>query len=120
MSRSRSSQASANVHDQMVRPKGAFTQTVKGLKNVLASPLYVMTNTTMLRTNAQTIPATLDFLAEMGVPTIGLNALIHAGRGTAVGTGLAESELISPAGGCPSKDRKARSTAHLVHAHPIL
>ena len=44
-------------------------------KNVLASPLYVMTNTTMLRTNVHTLPATLDFLAELGVPTIGLNAL---------------------------------------------
>jgi radical SAM protein with 4Fe4S-binding SPASM domain len=85
----------AEVHDQMVQAKGAFTQTVKGLKNALASPLYVMTNTTMLRTNAETIPATLDFLAETGVPTIGLNALIHAGRGVTVGTGLAESELTT-------------------------
>jgi len=83
----------AEVHDGMVRTKGAFSQTIKGLKNVLASPLYVMTNTTMLRTNIHTIPATLDFLAEMGVPTIGLNALIHAGRGAVVETGLAESEL---------------------------
>jgi radical SAM protein with 4Fe4S-binding SPASM domain len=84
-----------DVHDQMVRTKGAFSQTVKGLKNVLASPLFVMTNTTMLRTNVQTIPATLDFLAETGVPTIGLNALIYAGRGSTVGTGLAESELAA-------------------------
>ena len=83
----------AEIHDRMVRAPGAFPQTVKGLKNVLASPLYVMTNTTMLRTNVHTIPATLDFLAEMGVPTVGLNALIYAGRGRAVGTGLAESEL---------------------------
>ena len=81
------------IHDRMVRSKGAFPQTVKGLKNVLASRLYVMTNTTMLRTNVQTIPATLDFLAELGVPTIGLNALIHSGRGATVGTGLSESEL---------------------------
>ena len=63
------------------------------MKNALASPLYVMTNTTMLRTNAHTIPATLDFLADAGVPTVGLNALIHSGRGSKVGTGLAESEL---------------------------
>jgi radical SAM protein with 4Fe4S-binding SPASM domain len=83
----------AEVHDQMVRAKGAFPQTVKGLKNVLASPLYVMTNTTMLRTNVNTIPATLDFLAETGVPTVGLNALIYSGRGSVVGTGLPESEL---------------------------
>ncbi|MBE3120571.1 MAG: radical SAM protein [Candidatus Atribacteria bacterium] len=83
----------AEVHDRMVRTKGAFPQTVKGLKNALASPLYVMTNTTMLRTNAHTIPATLDFLADTGVPTVGLNALIYSGRGSVVGTGLAESEL---------------------------
>ena len=83
----------AEVHDNMVRTKGAFLQTIKGLKNALASPLYVMTNTTMLRTNAHTIPATLDFLADTGVQTVGLNALIHSGRGSVVGTALAESEL---------------------------
>jgi radical SAM protein with 4Fe4S-binding SPASM domain len=83
----------AGVHDRMVRAKGAYPQTVKGLKNALASPLYVMTNTTMLRTNVETIPATLDFLAECGVPTVGLNALIYSGRGAEVGTGLPESEL---------------------------
>jgi len=82
-----------DVHDRMVRTRGAFPQTVKGLKNALASPLYVMTNTTMLRTNVHTIPATLDYLAEIGVPTVGLNALIHSGRGASVGTGLAENEL---------------------------
>ncbi len=85
----------AEVHDQMVRAQGAFPQTVKGLKNALSSPLYVMTNTTMLRNNVHTLPATLDFLAETGVPTIGLNALIYAGRGSVVGTGLAESELTA-------------------------
>jgi radical SAM protein with 4Fe4S-binding SPASM domain len=81
------------VHDRMMRAKGAHKQTIQGLKNVLASPLYVMTNTTMLRTNVETIPATLDFLADLGVPTIGLNALIYSGNGLTVGTGLAESEL---------------------------
>ena len=81
------------IHDQMMRAKGAFKQTIPGLKNVLATPLYVMTNTTMLRTNVHKIPDTLDFLAELGVPTIGLNALIYAGQGLTVGTGLHEREL---------------------------
>ena len=36
---------------------------------------------------------TLDFLADIGVPTIGLNALIYSGHGLTVGTGLKESEL---------------------------
>ncbi len=81
------------IHDEMMRAKGAFKQTITGLNNVLATKLYVMTNTTMLRTNVHTIPATLDFLADNGVPTIGLNALILSGHGLTVGTGLHESEL---------------------------
>jgi radical SAM protein with 4Fe4S-binding SPASM domain len=85
--------ADREVHNQMVNAK-AFDQTIRGLKNALATPLYVMTNTTMLRTNMHTIPATLDFLAELGVPTVGLNALIYSGRGATVGTGLAEAELM--------------------------
>ena len=52
-----------------------------------------MTNTTMLRDNVHKIPETLDFLAEIGVPTIGLNALIYSGNGLTVGTGLRENEL---------------------------
>ena len=81
------------IHDAMMRSNGAFKQTIAGLKNALATRLYVMTNTTMLRTNVHKIPATLDFLAELGVPTIGLNALIYSGHGLTVGTGLRESEL---------------------------
>jgi radical SAM protein with 4Fe4S-binding SPASM domain len=81
------------IHDEMMRAKGAFKQTTSGLKNALASKLYVMTNTTMLRTNVHKIPDTLDFLADIGVPTIGLNALIYSGNGLTVGTGLRENEL---------------------------
>jgi radical SAM protein with 4Fe4S-binding SPASM domain len=81
------------IHDEMMRARGAFKQTITGLKNALASNLYVMTNTTMLRTNAHTIPDTLDFLADLGVPTVGLNALIYSGSGLTVGTGLRESDL---------------------------
>jgi len=81
------------IHDRMVHARGAFKQTVRGLKNALASRLYVMTNTTMLNTNVHKIPETLDFFAELGVPTVGLNALIYSGHGLTVGTGLMENEL---------------------------
>ncbi len=80
------------VHNHMVGAR-AFEQTVHGLKNALATRLFVMTNTTLLQTNAHTLPATLDFLADLGVPTVGLNALIYSGRGATVGTGLLEAEL---------------------------
>jgi radical SAM protein with 4Fe4S-binding SPASM domain len=81
------------IHDHMVGKKGAWQQTIQGLRNLLDSPLYVMTNTTMLQTNSPYLADTLDFLAAEGVPTIGLNALIYAGSGLQVGTGIKESEL---------------------------
>lgn len=82
----------ADIHNTMVNAR-AFEQTIAGLKNVLATRLYVMTNTTMLRDNVASIPATLDFLADLGVPTVGLNALIYSGHGASVGTGLPERDL---------------------------
>lgn len=81
------------IHDEMVQAKGAWRQTIAGLKNALDTPLFVMTNTTMLQENSPYMGETLDFLARIGVPTIGLNALIYSGRGRTVGTGLHESEL---------------------------
>jgi radical SAM protein with 4Fe4S-binding SPASM domain len=82
-----------DIHDFMVQVKGAHQQTVKGLENVLDSPLYVMTNTTLLKENSIYLKDTLHFLAEVGVPTVGLNALIYSGHGASVGTGLAEADL---------------------------
>jgi len=81
------------IHDRMVRSKGAFKQTTRGIHNVLATSLFVMTNTTMLQDNKDSIPATLDLLADLGVPTVGLNALIHSGRGASIGNGLPEKDL---------------------------
>lgn len=81
------------IHDHMVCHRGAWEQTVAGIRNALATRLYVMTNTTMLTNNYKTIPDTLAFLARLGVPTVGLNALIYSGRGKSVGTGIKEKEL---------------------------
>ena len=83
-----------SIHNSMVGALGAWADTVAGLKNALATKnLYVMTNTTLLSTNALHLAETLKFLGELGVPTIGLNALIYSGRGQTVGTGLAETDL---------------------------
>ena len=83
----------AAIHDQMQGVNGAWKDTVQGIKNVVASSLYLMTNTTMLSINKGTIPATIDFLAEIGVPTLGLNSLIHAGKGKDNQTGLDHDEI---------------------------
>ncbi len=82
-----------NIHNEMVNAHGAWKQTVAGIRNVLETPLYVMTNTTMLSTNRSTLAETLEFLAEIGVPTVGLNALIYSGRGKTVNSGLPEADL---------------------------
>jgi radical SAM protein with 4Fe4S-binding SPASM domain len=81
------------IHDGMVSTGGAWKQTVAGIRNALDSPLYVMTNTTMLTHNSPVMEQTLAFLADLGVPTVGLNALIYAGGGAACGAGLEEGQL---------------------------
>ena len=82
-----------DIHDQMVAAKGAWLETVASIRNVVDTPLYFMTNTTLLTANSASMEATLHYLAELGVPTVGLNALIYAGKGKAVGTGLREEDL---------------------------
>lgn len=83
------------IHDRMVRAQGAWAETVAGIRNALASGIYLMTNTTLLQANAGSILETIDFLAGLGVPTVGCNALIYSGKGTQVGAGLDESALTS-------------------------
>ncbi len=80
-------------HDRLVCHEGAWHETIAGIKNALDSNLFVMTNTTLLRDNAAHLEETLSFLSEIGVATVGLNALIYSGRGATVGTGLNETEL---------------------------
>jgi MoaA/NifB/PqqE/SkfB family radical SAM enzyme len=86
------------IHDRLVSAnghplQGAWQQTTAGIRNALKTPLFVMTNTTLLQANSPYLAQTLDFLARAGVPTVGLNALIYSGRGATVGSGLPESAL---------------------------
>jgi radical SAM protein with 4Fe4S-binding SPASM domain len=83
------------IHDDMVRHPGAWQQTVQGIQNAVASPLYVMTNTTMLQHNANHLRETLQYLGKLGVPTVGINALIYSGAGLTVNAGIPENQLPS-------------------------
>jgi radical SAM protein with 4Fe4S-binding SPASM domain len=94
------------IHDQMVCARGAWKQTIAGVQNALDTPLFVMTNTTMLRSNAPTMGETLDYLGKLGVPTIGINALIYSGKGATVDSGLDETKLA------PLLELARKSTAH--------
>ena len=81
------------IHDEMVRHNGAWQETVQGITNAVNSSLYVMTNTTILGSNAKFLPDTLRYLGTLGVPTVGLNALIYSGAGLTVNNGISEEEL---------------------------
>ena len=81
------------VHDRMVAASGAFRQTVEGIRNCVDAGLYIMTNTTLLEENGPAIAETVDFLADLGVKTVGINALIYSGKGATVGTGMREADL---------------------------
>ncbi len=83
----------ASIHDQMVCARGAWQDTVNGIRNVVRSSIYMMTNTTLLSHNSSSLGDTLEFLATEGVPTVGLNALIYSGRGKSVDSGLPETAL---------------------------
>jgi len=82
-----------SIHDHMVRHAGAWQETVEGIRNALETPLYVMTNTTLIQSNSIYLPETLQFLNELGVKTIGLNGIIHSGRGCSFEEELDESAL---------------------------
>lgn len=82
-----------SVHDTMVRASGAWEETLAGLRNVVASQIYMMTNTTLLQNNAYELERILEFLAAEGVPTVGLNGLIYSGHGKEVQAGIREREL---------------------------
>jgi len=81
------------IHNHMVRSPGAWQETVEGIRASLSAGLYLMTNTTLLTENQHTILPTMDFLAEIGVPTVGLNSLIYSGKGRQIGSGLHEDDL---------------------------
>ena len=83
----------AHIHDQMVGQTGAWAETVAGIRAALDTRLYLMTNTTLLTNNYQALQETLQFLADIGVKRVGLNALIYSGQGEGVGTGLREEML---------------------------
>jgi len=82
-----------SIHNEMVANDKAWQQTVAGIKNALASNLFVMTNTTLLTPNMAYLDDLLNFLADLGVKTVGLNALIYSGAGLDVQTGFSEENL---------------------------
>jgi radical SAM protein with 4Fe4S-binding SPASM domain len=83
----------ASVHDKMVGKKGAFEDTIKGIKNAVATPVYTITNTTLTKVNAKGMEKTMEFIKKLGVTTMACNGLIYSGQGADCGLGFKENEL---------------------------
>lgn len=81
------------IHDSMSGARGAWEETVAGIKTVVNADVYMMTNTTITTENVDSIEETIAFAASLGVPTFGCNSLIYSGSGACVGSGIPENQL---------------------------
>jgi len=69
-----------SIHDFITSVKGSWRETVEGIKNVIPTPIYATTNTTLNKHNADGFLKTIDFLHDLGVRVFGCNSLIYSGN----------------------------------------
>jgi len=88
------------IHNQMVGVKGAWEETVQGIKNAIATPIYTLTNTTLTALNAPDIDKTIDFLGSLEadkqhLKVFAMNGLIYSGKAIDRGSkiGIREEDL---------------------------
>jgi radical SAM additional 4Fe4S-binding domain len=71
------------IHDAMTGAEGSWKETVVGIKNAVKSQIYVSTNTTLSKHNADDFLTTVDYIKELGVDAFGCNSLIYSGKAPA-------------------------------------
>jgi len=74
----------AEIHDLMTGTKGSWKETVAGIKNAVQTKIYVTTNTTLSKHNANDFLKTIDFIKQLGVAAFGCNSLIYSGKANAI------------------------------------
>jgi radical SAM protein with 4Fe4S-binding SPASM domain len=68
------------IHDQITGVKGSWKETVEGLKNAIATPVYTLTNTTLNQFNINDIIETIAFIHKLGLNQFACNGLIYSGK----------------------------------------
>ncbi len=81
----------SEVHDLMTGTKGSWKETVAGIKNVIPTRIYVTTNTTLSKHNAEDFLETVNFIKQLGVAGFGCNSLIYSGKAQEIGDKFAVS-----------------------------
>jgi MoaA/NifB/PqqE/SkfB family radical SAM enzyme len=79
-----------DIHDALTRAEGSFSQTVRGIENLVSLGQRVITNTVITRTNQADLPALAALLVGLGVRQFQL-AFVHI-----LGTAAAEWEAVVP------------------------
>ncbi|MBI3160017.1 MAG: radical SAM protein [Chloroflexi bacterium] len=82
----------AEIHDAMMGAR-SFHQTVRGMESAVRSGIYVITNTTLMRTNMDHAEEIIDFIYEKGIRTFAMNGMIYSGGGFAHPTAIPEEEM---------------------------
>ncbi len=80
------------VHDKITGAKGSWNETVQGLKNAIASPIYTITNTTLNKYNVRDIVKTMNFTHRLGLTQFACNSLIYSGKAPEVAKDFALDE----------------------------
>ncbi len=83
----------AKIHDKLSGVKGAWEETVEGIKNVIPTPVYIMTNTTLTPYNIKNISKTVEFLGSLGIDHFAANGIIKSGGGKQVDLALSFEEM---------------------------
>jgi len=68
------------IHDLITATEGSWKETVAGIKNIIPTPIYATTNTTLSKYNAASFLETIDFLKKLGIAAFGCNSLIYSGK----------------------------------------
>jgi radical SAM protein with 4Fe4S-binding SPASM domain len=68
------------IHDKITGVEGSWKDTIEGLKNAIASPIYTLSNTTLNKWNVEDILKTIEFGHDLGLKQFACNSLIYSGK----------------------------------------
>jgi radical SAM protein with 4Fe4S-binding SPASM domain len=68
------------VHDRITGVEGSWRETVQGLKNAIATPVYTLTNTTLNQYNVDDVVETIKFVHSLGLTQFACNSYIYSGK----------------------------------------
>ncbi len=71
----------SKIHDKLSEAEGAWKETVQAIKNIVPTPVYIMTNTTLTPFNIKDIEKTVEFLGSLGIDHFAANSIIKSGGG---------------------------------------